>query len=106
VRSILFAFFLKKNMPIINVEEIFKKVKVDDGLTCNSPIEVSYYSSGLFEEICFQCGKVSEDECDESNKVNVDGGYYYYCSECHTTVSSKKKRAKDTKFQVTKKLRK
>ncbi|CAG8752522.1 5637_t:CDS:2, partial [Rhizophagus irregularis] len=74
------------------VGEIFKKVKVDDGLICNNPTEISYYSSGLFEEICFQCGKVPEDECDESDRPNLNEGFYYYCDECHTTVSSKKKR--------------
>ena len=88
------------------VEEIFKKVKVDDGLLCSNPTEVSYYSSGLFEEICFQCGKVPEDECDESDRSNVNEGFYYYCDECHTTVSSKKKRGKSTKFKVSKRSRK
>jgi hypothetical protein len=75
-------------------------------LLCSNPTEVSYYSSGLFEEICFQCGKVPEDECDESDIVKVNEGYYYYCSECYMTVSDKKKRAKNTKFQITKKSRK
>ncbi|PKB92409.1 hypothetical protein RhiirA5_444788, partial [Rhizophagus irregularis] len=88
------------------VGEIFKKVKVDDGLICNNPTEISYYSSGLFEEICFQCGKVPEDECDESDRPNLNEGFYYYCDECHTTVSSKKKRGKNTKFQVSKRSRK
>ncbi|CAB5209375.1 unnamed protein product [Rhizophagus irregularis] len=88
------------------VGEIFKKVKVDDGLICNNPTEISYYSSGLFEEICFQCGKVPENECDESDRPNLNEGFYYYCDECHTTVSSKKKRGKNTKFQVSKRSRK
>ncbi|CAB5209769.1 unnamed protein product [Rhizophagus irregularis] len=88
------------------VGEIFKKVKVDDGLIFNNPTEISYYSSGLFEEICFQCGKVPEDECDESDRPNLNEGFYYYCDECHTTVSSKKKRGKNTKFQVSKRSRK
>jgi len=52
-----------------DVGEIFKKVKVNDSLTYNHPMEVSYYSSGLFEEICFKCGKVPE-EIDESEKFN------------------------------------
>ena len=89
-----------------DVGEIFKKVKVDDGLLCSNPTEISYYSSGLFEEICFQCGKVPEDEYDESDRVKVNEGYYYYCSECYMTVSDKKKRAKNTRFQITKKSRK
>ena len=88
-----------------DVGEIFKKVKVDDGLLCSNSTEVSYYSSGLFEEICFQCGKVPEDESNESDRVNVNEGYYY-CDECYITVSSKIKRGKGTKFQVTKRSRK
>ena len=44
-----------------------------------------YYSSGLFEKICFQCGKVPEDECDESDRVKVNEEYYYYCDECYMT---------------------
>ena len=66
-----------KNSEHDDAKEIFKKVKVDDGLTCINPTEISYYSSGLFEEICFQCGKVPEGENDESNRVNVNEGYYY-----------------------------
>ncbi|RIA89460.1 hypothetical protein C1645_824848 [Glomus cerebriforme] len=49
--------------------EIFKKVKVDDGL----------------------CEKVPEDGGNESDKVSVIEGYYYYCEECSTAASSKKK---------------
>ena len=86
-----------------DVGKIFENVKVDDKLTCSDPIEVSYYSSGLFEDICFQCGKVPENECDKSAEVSVNEVYYYYCDECYTTVSNKKKCGKDAKFQVTKK---
>ena len=88
-----------------DVGEIFTKVKVDDGLLCSNPTEVSYYSSGVFEEICFQCGKVPEDESNESDRVNENEGGYYYCSECYITVSNKKKRSKDTKFRVAERSR-
>jgi hypothetical protein len=88
------------------VKEIFKKVKVDDGLTFNNLTEVSYYSSDLFEEICFQRGKVPEDESDESDRANINEEYYYYYNDCYTTVSNKKKCGKDTKFRVEKRLRK
>ncbi|CAG8494151.1 839_t:CDS:2, partial [Funneliformis caledonium] len=57
-----------KNSEHEDVGEIFNKVNVDDGLLCSNPTEVSYYSSGLFEEICFQCRKVPEDECNESDR--------------------------------------
>jgi hypothetical protein len=50
--------------------------------------------------------KVPEDEFDESERVSVNEIYYHYCDECYTTVSNKKKRGKDVKFQVAKKSRK
>ena len=95
-----------ENIENDDIGKIFENVKVDDKLSCNNPMEISYYSSGLFEEICFQCGKVPEDECDESNRVNVNETYYYYCDECYATISNKKKRGKDVKAQATKRLRK
>ena len=39
---------------------------------------------------CFQCGKVPEGENDESNRVNVNEGYYYCCDEYYVTVPNKK----------------
>ena len=72
---------------------------------CDHPMEVAYYSSGLFENICFQCGKVPENECDESNKVSINEGYYYYCDECYATTPGKKKCTKNTKFQPVKRSR-
>ncbi|GBB94233.1 hypothetical protein RclHR1_23160002 [Rhizophagus clarus] len=50
-----------------NVSEIFEKVKINNSLTCNSPMEIPYYSSGLFEDICFQCGKIPKKGDEESN---------------------------------------
>ena len=38
-------------------------------------------------------------------KTELDEVYYYYCDECYTTVSNKK-RGKDVKFRVTKRSRK
>ena len=38
-------------------------------------------------------------------KTELDEVYYYYCDECYTTVSNKK-RGKVVKFQVTKRSRK
>jgi len=95
-----------ENSESDDVGKIFENVKVDNKLICSSSMEVSYYSSGLFEDICFQCGKVPEDEFDESDRVSVNEIYYHYCDECYTTVSNKKKRGKDVKFQVTKRSRK
>ena len=66
-------------------------------------MEIPYYSSGLFEDICFQCGKIPEEDDNEPN--NQEEGYYYYCEECYVTVANKKRRSKDVKFQQTKKRR-
>jgi hypothetical protein len=86
-----------------NIGKIFEKVKVNNSLTCNSTMEIPYYSSGLFEDICFQCGKIPEEDDNEPN--NQEEGYYYYCEECYVTVANKKRRSKDVKFQQTKKRR-
>ncbi|RGB22929.1 hypothetical protein C1646_775284 [Rhizophagus diaphanus] len=40
-----------------DVGNISKNIKVDDKLMCNNLMEVSYYPSGLFEDICFQYEK-------------------------------------------------
>ncbi|GES91916.1 uncharacterized protein LOC111136195 [Rhizophagus clarus] len=89
-----------------NVNEIFEKVKINNSLTCNSPMEIPYYSSGLFEDICFQCGKIPEEGDEESNnQVNIEEGYYYYCNECYITVDSKKRRNRKVKLQQSKRRR-
>ena len=86
-----------------NIGKIFEKVKVNNSITCNSTMEIPYYSSGLFEDICFQCGKIPEEDDNEPN--NQEEGYYYYCEECYVTVANKKRQSKDVKFQQTKKRR-
>ncbi|GES93292.1 hypothetical protein GLOIN_2v1763419 [Rhizophagus clarus] len=89
-----------------NLSEIFEKVKINNSLTCNSPMEIPYYSSGLFEDICFQCGKIPEEGDEESNnQVNIEEGYYYYCNECYITVDSKKRRNRKVKLQQSKRRR-
>lgn len=88
-----------------NIGDLFKKVKINDSLTCNLPMEVPYYSSGLFENICFQCGNIPEENDESINSVSIDDGYYYYCNECNSSVSDKRKRSKDAKLQQNKKKR-
>ncbi|CAI2163735.1 17971_t:CDS:2 [Funneliformis geosporum] len=72
-----------------NVSKLFEKVKVNNSLTCDSSMEIPYYSSELFEDICFQCGKIPEEG--DNNQVSIEEGYYYYCNECYITVNNKKK---------------
>ena len=42
-----------------DVGEIFKKVKIDDSLLCDRPMEVAYYSSGLFVFDVEKCQKTN-----------------------------------------------
>uniref|UniRef100_U9TKM5 Uncharacterized protein n=1 Tax=Rhizophagus irregularis (strain DAOM 181602 / DAOM 197198 / MUCL 43194) TaxID=747089 RepID=U9TKM5_RHIID len=66
--------------------------KVNNTLTCNSPIEILYYSSKLFKEsLCFNCGA----ECEEENNY---GEYFPYCEDCSASVKNKKRRSKENKF--------
>ncbi|GES76157.1 hypothetical protein GLOIN_2v1489433 [Rhizophagus clarus] len=46
-----------------------------ESLTCNSPMEIPYYSSGLFEDICFQCGKIPKKGDEESNLYLISDKY-------------------------------
>ncbi|GBB98408.1 hypothetical protein RclHR1_03220001, partial [Rhizophagus clarus] len=66
-----------------SMKKLFSIVKVNNTLTCNSPIEISYYSSGLFKEtLCFNCGV----ECEEHTNY---GEYFPYCEDCNTLVKNK-----------------
>ncbi|CAG8723123.1 27745_t:CDS:2, partial [Racocetra persica] len=38
------------------IKELFEKVFINDGLTCNSPMEKAYYSAQIFSLLCFKCG--------------------------------------------------
>ena len=66
-------------------------------------MEIPYYSSGLFEDICFQCGKIPKEGDEESNnQVDIEEGYYYYCNECYITIANKKRRNRKVKLQQSK----
>ena len=60
-----------------DVLEIIKKVKVNDSLTCNSPMEIPYYSSNLFQEVCFSCG-LKEPPV---STTYVKDEFYFYCND-------------------------
>ncbi|CAB4486415.1 unnamed protein product [Rhizophagus irregularis] len=75
-----------------SLKKLFSIVKVNNTLTCNSPIEILYYSSKLFKEsLCFNCGA----ECEEENNY---GEYFPYCEDCSASVKNKKRRSKENKF--------
>ncbi len=70
--------------------ELFLKVKVNDKLNCQSNIETSYYSCGLFEDkVCFNCS----EQCNQEDVLNlsIDNEFYYYCDECSEKVNKKKR---------------
>ncbi|GBB83448.1 hypothetical protein RclHR1_10170010 [Rhizophagus clarus] len=63
-----------------SLKKLFSIVKVNNTLTCNSPIEIPYYSNGVFKEaLCFNPGV----ECEEENNY---GEYFPYCEDCSTSV--------------------
>lgn len=83
-----------------SLKKLFSIVKVNNTLTCNSLMEVPYYSSGLFnkEILCFNCGI----ECEEQH--NYDD-YFPYCEDCNISVENKKRRIKEKKFVKSSKRR-
>ena len=67
-----------------SMKKLFSIVKVNNTLTCNSPIEITYYSSRLFKEV--NCGV----ECEEHNTNH--GEYFPYCEDCDSMSDENKKR--------------
>ena len=58
--------------PLIN--EVVSQVFVKASHKCTSPIEVPYYSSESFEDICYHCGSDGE--------MIIDVDCYPYCHQC------------------------
>ena len=80
--------FEKNDNDIFNddVLEIIKKVKVNNSLTCNSPMEIPYYSSNLFQEVCFFCGL--KEPPVSTNYVKDE--FYFYCNDYELIVKKTK----------------
>ena len=51
-------------------------------------------SFDLFENICFQCKKISEENDESINSASIDDGYYYHCDKCYSSDFDKRKRSK------------
>ena len=78
-----------------SIKKLFSIVKVNNTLTCDSPIEISYYSSGLYKEaLCFNCGV----ECEEQHNHDE---YFPYYEDCNVLVVNKKRKRKEKKFVKT-----
>ncbi|CAG8767772.1 14884_t:CDS:2, partial [Racocetra persica] len=67
----------------------------NDELTCAISIEVPYFSSHLYPDVCFQCG-------DTEIFSPTPASEQPYCSECYATVKTKKKKGKGVKFKAKK----
>src|SRR5438045_7228635 len=90
----LASSILNSNGTNDSMKKLLSIVKVNNTLACSSPMEIPYYSSGLFnkEVLCFNCGI----ECEEQH--NYDG-YFPYCEDCNISVENKKRRTKEKKFE-------
>ena len=57
---------------------LLEKVFVKANLSCASPMEIPYYSSGVFPPVCYHCGAQNTD---------TEDGQYPMCADC---VASKR----------------
>ncbi|CAG8828533.1 12318_t:CDS:2, partial [Gigaspora margarita] len=57
------------------IKQLFEKVFINDGLTCNSPIEKAYYSAQIFSLLCFEY-----EDTDISTPIPAT--QYPLCTEC------------------------
>lgn len=55
------------------ISALLEKVFVKSNLSCTSPVEVPYYSSGVFPPICYHCGAQDTD---------TEEGQYPMCPDC------------------------
>ena len=62
------------------VDNILNRVFVRRDLRCPQPVEIPYYSSGMFEQVCCYCAS----EHDLLAEALVDG-YYPICTSCGAT---------------------
>ncbi|CAG8576325.1 16544_t:CDS:2, partial [Racocetra fulgida] len=58
----------------LSLKALFSRVFVNAKLTCSTPIEVLYFSSRLYPDVCFQCG-------DAEILSPTPAGEQPYCSE-------------------------
>ncbi|CAG8848800.1 13949_t:CDS:1, partial [Racocetra persica] len=73
------------------IKELFEKVFINDGLTCNSPIKKAYYSAQIFLLLCFKCG-------DADIVTPILATQYLLCTECTQKGVKTPTRGKFLKF--------
>ncbi|CAG8500601.1 525_t:CDS:2, partial [Racocetra persica] len=80
----------------LSLETLFKRVFVNAKLTCVILMEILYFSSHLYLDVCFQYG-------DTEIFSPTSAGEQPYCSEYYTTIKTKKKKAKVLSLRLRKK---
>ena len=73
----------KNNDP---VKKLFQVVFVNAKNTCNSQIEIPYFSIGIYSNICYRCG--------EKEDLIQEDSYFLYCKICEVEVTNNKKEQK------------
>ena len=69
-----------------SVREIFSRVFVNDSWSCASQIEKPYYSTGIYPDVCIECGSL--------DVTRVAKGEHPHCSGCSGNANASKKRLK------------
>ena len=65
-----------KNKDSYNLEMLHCR----ENLTCESPMEIPYYSSKLFKNLCFYCGR-------ERNRIQSNIEFYPQCTSCQSKTA-------------------
>ncbi|RIB05910.1 hypothetical protein C2G38_2218383 [Gigaspora rosea] len=76
----------------VSLETLFKQVVVNAKFTCSTPMEVPYFSSRLYPDVCFQYGNAEV-------LLPTPTSQQPYCSVYYNSVKTKKRKEKGTKFK-------
>ena len=68
------------------VNSVLQKTFVRANLNCTSTMEVPFYSSNVFADVCFQCGESVPQATPQSDK-----DAYPTCVSCHTSAPKRKR---------------
>jgi len=72
---------LDNRTPRVNA--LLDKTFVRQNITCRSEIEVPYFSSKCFPNVCCHCGS--------SDELQIEDGAYPFCPNCMTNKTMKRK---------------
>ena len=67
-----------------SVHEIFSRVFVNDSWSCASQVEKPYYSTGIYPDVCIECGSL--------DVISVAKGEHPHCCGCSGNANASKKR--------------